>query len=490
MTSLRLHPMPLAGTLNLWMTLAMVVAAAGVMVLSWLVVEAHFREQLQARGELLSQRLSVALTEAVWNLDEQAIRDFFDQRLPMGEVQTVVVEDQFGGRLFERTLIASPPERGVIHARTEVFKNGEIIGGVAVEMATTMIAKVRRQALIWTALMATMGMGSVMVTTRLLLGFLLTRPLQELTASLRRLAAGELNLRLPPGGSAEISQIHAEVNVMAGQIADRTLQLENLRDHLEELVRIRTQALAMANRQLNAEVLRRQEAQRRLLTVGGGERRRIGRDLHDTLGQELTGIAFLGSAIENRLRQEKHAEAEAVRNVVALLHEALTQTRRIARGLTPAEMTGESFLHEMARLTEDAEVLYGIACRFECEGEPLQVVDGEAGTHLYRIAQEAINNGRRHGLADSIVLRLEVGDGQGVLRIIDNGRGLPPPECRGNGLGMTTMRDRAELIGGFFEIGPGPQGGTEVRVAFPNPPGVEAVGEQMPPVGEAGDEVV
>lgn len=194
---------------------------------------------------------------------------------------------------------------------------------------------------------------------------------------------------------------------------------------------------------------------------------RIGQDIHDGLGQHLTGISFLSRALEKNLAQKNLPEAAEAAEISRLVLDALAQTRNLARGLFPVEIECKELVHALNELGTTTEQLFNISCVVECtEG---LVVHGQAAcTHLFRLAQEAINNAVKHGQAHRVIIRLrrEVDEDRATLTIADDGIGMPPEGGRKTGLGLRIMNYRAQKAGGTLDIQPGLAGGTVVTCSF------------------------
>jgi signal transduction histidine kinase len=233
---------------------------------------------------------------------------------------------------------------------------------------------------------------------------------------------------------------------------------------LEKRVEERTHELAEANQQLECEVAERREAENAVLRISSAERKRIGRDLHDSLGQELAGIACLGEMLSKRLEGEQHKDSATASQISTLIEESIGHAKFIVRGLMPVEIVREGLTHALHRLATETGKVSKVDCRFECV-EPSHVYDNDVATNLYRIAQEAITNALKHGGADTITLRLHVADLAGELTIEDNGSGLPATgELQG--MGLRTMRYRSEMCGGALKIDSVPGKGTAVCCTF------------------------
>lgn len=192
---------------------------------------------------------------------------------------------------------------------------------------------------------------------------------------------------------------------------------------------------------------------------------RIGQDIHDGLGQHLTGITFLSRALEKNLASKNLPEAAEAAEISKLVIEALSQTRNLARGLFPVEVESTRICQSFRELASTTEQLFNISCTVECDSN-LVVNNKNASTHLFRLAQEAINNAVKHGRAHRVSVLLGTLDDKAVLRITDDGVGFPPENARRAGLGLRIMTYRAQKVGGTLDIRPGQHGGTVVSCSF------------------------
>ena len=217
------------------------------------------------------------------------------------------------------------------------------------------------------------------------------------------------------------------------------------------------------------DVTERKRLEKTILEISAREQRRIGQDLHDGLGQHLTGIAFMSKVQEQKLMEKNPAEAADATKIVNLVNEAIHKTRELARGLAPVMSDAQGLMTALQQWAGEIEDLFSISCRFECF-TPVLIHDDTMATHLYYIAREAVNNGIKHGHAGQILIRLAADDDQGVLSILDNGCGIGKIAAGNKGMGMHLMNYRARIVGGSLEVQPGETGGTMVTCLFPMPP--------------------
>ncbi len=260
-------------------------------------------------------------------------------------------------------------------------------------------------------------------------------------------------------------------------------ELERHRAHLEQLVEERTRQLEETNRELkNQMTLRRQEEEkvqrqkeqdllhREMVRVAEREQRRIGRELHDGLGQQLTGIALLSQALAGHLKEKGVPEAGEALQIARFANNAVKEAGRLSRGLSPISLETHGLIAALEDLAAFTQKASGASCRFRYRPTctpPCPPPSDPLATHLFRIAQEAVTNAINHGQAREILLTFEQKKDHVTLKVTDDGAGLPRHADKKGGMGIRTMRYRASLMGGDFGIRPRRNGGTEVTVHFP-----------------------
>lgn len=202
-----------------------------------------------------------------------------------------------------------------------------------------------------------------------------------------------------------------------------------------------------------------------VIEISGREQRRIGQDLHDGLGQHLTGIAFLAKVQEQRLTEKSLPEAKDAAKIVDLVNQAIHKTRELARGLVPVLSGPYGLLSALQEWATEVEDIFRIECRFACD-DPVSIQDDGVANHLFRIAQEAVHNAIRHGKAKNILIALR-GTDEGVLTIRDDGLGISLERSTSAGMGLRIMDYRARMIGGSLSIQRAGERGTLVSCLFP-----------------------
>ena len=224
------------------------------------------------------------------------------------------------------------------------------------------------------------------------------------------------------------------------------------------------------------DISERKRLEKTVLEISEREQRRIGQDLHDGLGQHLTGIAFMAKVQEHKLAEKHAPEAADAAKIVQLVNDAILKTRELARGLLPVVSDAHGLMSALQLRAAEVEDLFGVTCRFECD-EMVLIHNTHTATHLYQIAQEAVNNAIKHGRAKNIVIRLFAGELEGTLLIRDDGKGIEWPSSPHGGVGLRIMNYRAGMIGGNLEIKRDQPHGTAVTCRFPLGPEIKSKGD-------------
>jgi signal transduction histidine kinase len=209
------------------------------------------------------------------------------------------------------------------------------------------------------------------------------------------------------------------------------------------------------------DVTERKRLQREVLAIAGNQQRRIGQDLHDGIGQELTGLAMLAQRFTATLAAMSPADANLASKIVDGLEQALQHVRALSKGLVPVEVDVEGLMAALTDLVNRAGKLHHVRCTFECR-QPVHILDNQTATHLYRMSQEALTNALKHGNPRQIAVSLKAEDDLLTLEIADDGEGLGEPPRSMAGMGLRIMRYRAELIGAHLAIEPNVPRGTRI----------------------------
>jgi signal transduction histidine kinase len=213
-------------------------------------------------------------------------------------------------------------------------------------------------------------------------------------------------------------------------------------------------------------VFERVALQEHLLRIADQTQQRIAQDLHDDLGQELTGLGLKAETLAESLRADDTPLGRLAADVMNAVERARAKVRSLARRVLPIEIELNSLGGAMARLAEETTCGSRVACTFH-NAHPESTFDGRIAAQLYRIAQESVANAICHGQARNIRIELTDEDGRTRLQIVDDGRGLPADADKVDGLGLRIMRYRAGLLGGKLEVQPGARGGTSIVCLLP-----------------------
>jgi len=214
------------------------------------------------------------------------------------------------------------------------------------------------------------------------------------------------------------------------------------------------------------DITKRKQLEAEILEINETVQRRVGQDLHDGLSQQLRGIAYLAHVLQETLAEKALPEAKDAARIKELLRNAICQTRDLARGLTPVQLESNGLMSALKELASSVEGIYGIACRFLCP-EPVLISNCSTAIHLYRIAQEAIQNALKHGKPGRVTIDLTKTDHSIRLTVTDDGKGLSKTFTKSAGMGLKIMDYRAKSVGATLDLQPGRKGGTALSCVLP-----------------------
>ncbi len=215
------------------------------------------------------------------------------------------------------------------------------------------------------------------------------------------------------------------------------------------------------------DITERKRLENDILKISEREKRKLGQDLHDGLGQNLTGIAFMCKKLEQDLAEKSLEESLDAEKITNLMGESITQARDLARGLCPVDLDAESLMEAIEQLTLSVEKVYGITCCFKCD-KPILIHDNIKAVHLYRVAQEAVHNAIKHSRSEYIEIALQANNGRVQMTVKDDGIGISVPQENQKGMGLSLMNYRAKMIGASLDIRRNNGCGSEVICSFPN----------------------
>jgi signal transduction histidine kinase len=374
------------------------------------------------KAETLAQLTAFTIHPAIHFRDQAALEEALGATRRDRDVEYVIVVDEAG-----KTLSAFHPERAFragssrLDVVTPIRDEGREIARLHLGISPSRVQRELRQMRIGIGVLTAVILGAGLAAA-FLLSNVVTRPLRQLSSTAGRIAAGDLDQRVPPGRGDEIGRLADAFNDMATRIAERDASLRQL--------------------------------SRRLLSIQEEERIRIAREIHDELGQALTAMKI----------DLQHGERE---KVARRIDEVVDLVRRIATDLRPGVLDDLGITAALEQQLRRVRESSGITTRLTVEEEPR--LDTLTGATLYRIAQEALTNVVRHSGATEVDAALTVRDGAVVLEIRDNGKGIAAEDAGSRrALGLVGMRERAELLGGSVEVR-GNGGGTTVTAVLPLP---------------------
>ena len=217
---------------------------------------------------------------------------------------------------------------------------------------------------------------------------------------------------------------------------------------------------------IGQDITERMKLEKEISEISTREQQRIGQELHDGLGQELTGLGYLAETLFCDLEGRGAADADTANKLARGIEHALDGARMIAKGLVPVEIEAAGLVSAMRQLAASTEHRYGISCRVLCS-EPAPVEDTATAAQLFRIVQEAINNAAKHARAKHIAIELKTNHSQVTFEVRDDGVGIPQDLEHTTGMGLRIMNHRASVIGANVRVGPAKGGGTLVICSLP-----------------------
>jgi len=267
--------------------------------------------------------------------------------------------------------------------------------------------------------------------------------------------------RLGPAVARELREAEVRRERRRAQEALRQAYAE-----LERRVEDRTADLVRANAKLHAAMTERRRLEYELLEIAERERRRIGLDLHDDLGQQLSALALMTKGLELKLAKRRAGETADAAKIHQLVQEAMTHARDLAHDLNAVDLKGDDLPTALAGLARHATELFKISCQFERNGTT-PTLDAPVASQLHKIAQEAVTNAIKHGHAQRVSISLSNDSPGAVLKVTNDGLPFPSLKQPATGMGLRIMEYRANLIGASLEIVGDGARGTKVICSVP-----------------------
>ncbi len=211
-------------------------------------------------------------------------------------------------------------------------------------------------------------------------------------------------------------------------------------------------------------VVERRRLQSQLIDAVWEQQRELGQELHDTLGQELTGLAMMSNSLERKL-DDRPTERELAAELTNYIRQSQQRVRTLSKGLFPVDVDAEGLRAALAEFAAAIGRRHEILCLFDGD-DHVRVYDNKVATHLFRITQEAVHNAVKHARAEHIVVRLRADPLGLAMYVYDDGQGMAPTNGS-PGMGLRIMRYRAAAIGATLTIGPNDDGGTLMSCILP-----------------------
>ena len=217
---------------------------------------------------------------------------------------------------------------------------------------------------------------------------------------------------------------------------------------------------------ISTDITERKKIEKEILEIEENERNRIGRDLHDSIGQLLTIIFIKSQVLQKELEMKAlENESKQAEKITELTKSTIKHTRMLVKGLSPLSDDDVTLYKMLEELVFNMENIHGISCTFEGD-QNILFHDYSVKTNLYRIAQEAINNSIKHANPKKITVRIFSENGNTIFQVKDDGKGINESLEKKKGMGLDTMKYRANLIGASLNIRNGINGGTIVNCSI------------------------
>ena len=242
--------------------------------------------------------------------------------------------------------------------------------------------------------------------------------------------------------------------------------LRRVHEDLEIRVGKRTQDLQAANQKLQNVIAERKRLETELLEIAENERRKIGLDLHDDLGQKLTGLSLMIKGVEHKLAIDRHPCVAETRKVHALIEDIITHTHNLAHDFSALSTKGGDLPSVLKELAENVKRMFDVSCSFSARGAIPPFPD-DATMQLYKICQEAISNAIKHGKAEHVWISLARLEHELVLNVKNDGLPFSEPAAAKNRMGLRIMNYRANTIGATLDIKPSGKNGAIVTCLLP-----------------------
>jgi len=213
------------------------------------------------------------------------------------------------------------------------------------------------------------------------------------------------------------------------------------------------------------DITRHKLVEKEVIENNDRERSQLGRDLHDGICQQLVGIAFATDLLRRDLISSSPGEAVRAAKITGLLDQAITQARNLSDALCPVNLTGDGLAMALRALAGETNKSSKVVCGADCS-EKVFIHDHAIAMHLYRIAQEAVQNALKYGNPTQVLIRLSQDGDTIYLSVTDNGRGADEEGQRNFGIGLSIIKFRAQMAGGQLKLELNDAGKTVITCTF------------------------
>ena len=235
------------------------------------------------------------------------------------------------------------------------------------------------------------------------------------------------------------------------ELQQKNAALDEARQQLEKRVQERTADLTAANAELQRQIRERRRLENELLDITEKERKRIGIDLHDDLGQHLNGIALLLEALQLKLKQKSLPETAEVERIKTLLLKTMSHAHQVAHDLASVDLQNDNLEAALKQLATHAESMFDLDCELHTDGK-IPALPQTVVKQLYKIAQEAVTNAIKHGKAKKVDMSLLSNNGDLIMTVRNDGQPFPETLGLKNRMGLRIMNYRAHVIGATVSV--------------------------------------
>jgi two-component system, LuxR family, sensor kinase FixL len=214
------------------------------------------------------------------------------------------------------------------------------------------------------------------------------------------------------------------------------------------------------------DISEKRNLEQTIMKVSEDEKRALAHDLHDSICQELSGLGYMAYTVAEILHSESHSAAKQVERISEIIAQSMESLRRLSHSLDPLMEETDGLSAALRSLVSTTSDIFKMDCRFRQIGQ-VDFKNRDMAINLYRISQEAVHNAFRHGQASKVTITLKEKAECVLLKIVDNGSGLPTNESADKGIGLRIMKYRIGALGGWINIRNRPKGGVEVLCSAP-----------------------